>query len=131
KTPEPKKAEPKVAKQPETTPEPEPVRETPPPPPTETVAAPTATGGYGKFARQRDQIEKLFEADPTVLRKSPELQKLYGDYSEAVYDLDKKWGKETAKKPELAKLNARLRDAELFEKTGKTIEQLAGKLGLK
>lgn len=129
KAAEPTKKDPVKAVEKPAEPEPEPVKDTPPPP-TE-VAVPTGSGSYGKFARQRDAIEKMLEADPTPLKKSPDLQKLYGDYSEAVYEVDKKWGKETAKKPEHAKLNARLRDAELFDKAGKTVEQLAGKLGVK
>jgi hypothetical protein len=35
------------------------------------------------------------------------------------------------KKPERSKLNARLRDAELYERSGKTIDSLAAKLGIK
>ena len=76
-------------------------------------------------------MEKQLENDPTVLQKSADVQRLYGEYIEAAYDLDKKWGKETSKKPERARLNARLRDAELYGKSGKTIDQLAGKLGIK
>ncbi len=121
------KTEPRV--EPKAAPEPVAVKDTPPPPKEETVAP--STGAYGTFARRRDTIEKLFENDPTVLARSNDLQKLYGDYLEAAYDLDKKWGKDTGKNPDHAKLNARLRDAELFGKTGKTIDQLAGKLGVK
>lgn len=125
-----KKPEPVVAaKQPVADPEPVAVKDTPPPPKDEPVV--TGSGAYATFARRRDAIEKLFENDPTVLQKSGELQKLYGDYLEAAYDLDKKWGKDTAKNPEHAKLNARLRDAELYGKTGKTIDSLAAKLGVK
>ncbi|MFO0598000.1 MAG: hypothetical protein U0228_22045 [Myxococcaceae bacterium] len=129
------KAEPKNEK-----PEPKEVAETPPPPPKETVketpapkeaALPPVNGAYGAFARKRDAIERLFEADPTILQKSGELQILYANYLEASYDLDKKWGKETSKKPERAKLNARLHDAELFGKAGKTIDELAEKLKIK
>lgn len=95
----------------------------------EPVAA--LSGGYVVFARRRDAIEKLFENDPTVLAKSNDLQKLYGDYIEEAYELDKRMFKDNSKKPERAKLNARLRDAELYQKTGKTIDSLAGKLGVR
>ncbi len=106
------------------------VKETPPAPvKDEPVAAPS--GGYTMFAKRRDAIEKLFEADPTVLAKSGDLQKLYGDYIEEAYELDKRMFKDNQKKPERAKLNARLRDAELYQKTGKTIDSLAGKLGIR
>ena len=113
-------------------PEPEPVAAKDNPPAAKDEPAPASTGGgYAAFARRRDAIEKTFENDPTVLQKSADLQKLYGDYIEDAYDLDKKWGKETSKKPERAKLNARLRDAELYGKAGKTIESIAGKLGIR
>ena len=105
-----------------------PVKEAPPEAKEEPEISPSA--GYAMFAKRRDAIEKLLEADPTVLQKSTELQKLYADYAEDVYDLDKKWNKDTAKKPERAKLNAHLRDAELFGKSGKTIDALAAKLGI-
>ena len=139
KPPEPKKGEPKAEPRAEPKAEPEPVaaKETPPPPKEkdppavkeEAAAAPS--GGYAIFAHKRDAIEKLFENDPTVLAKNADLQKLYGDYLEEAYDLDKKWGKETAKKPDHLKLNARLRDAELYGKTGKTIDSIAGKLNIR
>jgi outer membrane biosynthesis protein TonB len=131
--------------------EPPPAKETPPPPPEKVeppaeVAAPTPTkaeappakeappvkdSGYAAFARKRDGIEKLFESDPTVLAKSKELQNLYAAYLEAAFELDKKYGKDNAKHPERRKLNAHLRDAELYGKTGRTIDQLAGKLGIR
>jgi hypothetical protein len=110
-------------------PAPAPVKDTPPAAKDEPVV--TASGGYATFAKRRDAIEKLLESDPTVLQKNAELRDLYGDYVEAAYDLDKKWGKESSKKPERARLNARLRDAELYGKSGKTIDSLAAKLGIK
>lgn len=139
--PEPKKGDPKPEPKADPEPEPEPVAvkdTTPPPPPKDppvvkdepVVAAPVANSGYGTFAKRRDAIEKLFESDPTMLKNS-ELQRLYADYLENAWELDRKWAKESAKKPERARLNARLRDAELYGKTGKTIDTLAGKLGLR
>ncbi len=104
-----------------------------PPPPTPTKDPPSAGGssGYAAFARKRDAVEKLFESDPTVLAKSGELQRLYADYLEAAFELDRKYGKETAKRPERRKLNAHLRDAALYGKAGKTVDQLAAKLGIR
>lgn len=115
--------------------DPEPVKETPPPQVKEepVVAAPTPTvnGAYGAFARKRDTIEKTFEADPTVLKKSTELQRLYGEYLDEVAEIDKKWGKEFGKNRERMKLNQRLRDAELFEKSNNTIDSLAKKMNIR
>lgn len=120
--PEPAKDPEPVAKDPET------VAKNTPPPPEPTV---TPSAGYATFAKRRDAIEKAFENDPTLLQKSADLQKLYGEYIEDAYDLERKWGKETNKKPERAKLNARLRDAELYGKSSKTIDSIAAKLGIK
>lgn len=134
--PKTKDPEPKVAaKDPEPKatakdPEPEPVKDTPPPPKV-ADAAPAATGAYGGFFRKREAMERMFDADPTVLAKNEDVRKLYSDYLDAVGDVDKKWNKERSKKPELEKLNARLREAELFSKTGKTVDQLAEKLKIK
>lgn len=106
------------------------VKETPPAPVNEPEVRDTAapSGGYGAFAHKRDGVEKLFENDPTVLANNPELQKLYGKYLEASYELDKKYQKDNLKNPERAKLNARLHDAELFKATSGTINTLAEKL---
>lgn len=128
--PKPAKDEPKPAKD-EPRDEPVAAKDTPPPPAKVDVAPITASGAYGTFARRRDSIEKTFEADPTILAKSTELQKLYSEYLDAAYDLDKKLQKDNQKKPELSKLNARLHDAELFTKTSKTIDQLAEKMKIK
>jgi hypothetical protein len=122
KTPPPEKVEKAEATPP-------PAKDTPPAAKDEAVVAPS--GGYATFARRRDAVEKLLEADPTVLQKNAQVRELYGDYVEAAYDLDKKMLTDNKKKPERAKLNARLRDAELYEKSGKTIDSLAGKLGIK
>lgn len=109
---------------------PEPTRDTPPPAKVE--ASPVAaSSAYGTFARRRDAIEKTFEADPVLLQKSPELQGLYAEYLDDAYEIEKKYQKEWSKKPERRLLIQRLRDAELFQKTGKTVDQLAGKLGIK
>lgn len=130
KDPPPARPEPAKDPEPVAAKDPAPVaKDVPPPPKDEPVV--TASGGYATFARRRDAIEKAFEADPTLLQKSADLQKLYGEFIEDAYDLEKKWGKENQKKPERAKLNARLRDAELYGKSGKTIDSIAAKLGIK
>jgi hypothetical protein len=133
----------------EVAPKPERVEKTPPPevkdepvaaaPPTlvkeEPAAArePQAQGSsaYAAFARKRDAVEKLFESDPTVLAKSSELQKLYAKYLDIAWDIERRYAKDSAKHPELRKLNNHLRDAELFRKGGATMDQLAAKLGIR
>lgn len=88
-------------------------------------------GAYAAFARRRDAIEKRFETDPTVLQRNADMQRLYGEYLAQESEVDKKWSKETAKKPERERLNARLRDAELFAKTGKIVDSIAAKLNIR
>jgi hypothetical protein len=108
---------------------PPPAKDNPPAAKDEPVVA--ASNGYATFARRRDAVEKLLEADPTVLKKNTEVRDLYADFVEASFDLDKKMTADNKKKPERSKLNARLRDAELYERSGKTIDSLAAKLGIK
>ncbi len=101
---------------------------TPPPPET-----PVATGGgdYAAFARRRDAVEKAFADNPTLLQRSKELQKLYGDYLDAVQDIDKRYAADLKKSPQRAKLYQHLKEAELSQKAGKTVDSMAGKLKLK
>jgi FHA domain len=95
-----------------------------------TSVAMNASPGYGSFARRREAIEKRLEADPTILAADTDLQKLYAAYSEAVYDIDHRFAKDTGKNPEHARLNEHLKNAELFKKTGAQVDKLASKLGL-
>ena len=90
-----------------------------------------ASGDYAVFARHRDAVEKTFENNPVTLQKNKELQKLYGEYLDTVYELDKQYAKEISKNPERRRLYERLKEAELSQKTGKTIEQLSSKLGIR
>lgn len=105
-----------------------------PPPPVEKTPVDTsvpATGDYAVFARHRDAVEKTFENNPVLLQKNKDLQKLYGEYLDTVYELDKSYAKEISKNPERRRLYERLKEAELSQKTGKTIETLSSKLGIR
>ena len=104
-----------------------------PPPPEKTPVdnSVPATGDYAVFARHRDAVEKTFENNPVLLQKNKDLQKLYGEYLDAVYELDKSYAKEIGKNPERRRLYERLKEAELSQKTGKTIETLSSKLGIR
>jgi len=101
-----------------------------PPPPVEDNSLP-ASGDYAQFARHRDAVEKTFENNPVLLQKNKDLQKLYGEYLDAAYDLDKQYAKDISKNPERRRLYERLKEAELSQKTGKTIEQISSKLGIR
>ncbi len=113
----------------EAAPPPEKVAEPPPrvekAPPAEKTA-PVTGGGYPAFAQMRDAIEKKITDDPTLLTRTPGVQDLYRDFENDVYELDAKYTK--GKKPSEARLNAHLRDAELYEKTEKKVKELYGKL---
>lgn len=95
-------------------------------------AAPVRAGtAYAAFAHKREAIEHLLEQDPTVLDGNKALQELYGDYLKSSYDIERKYAKDIAKTPARAKLYQHLRDSELFRKTGKDVDELAAKLGVR
>jgi hypothetical protein len=107
--------------------DPEPVKKPPEPP----KATGKAGSAYGDFARKREAMERMLEADPTVLDGDRALQDLYGDYLKESYDLDKKYAKDIAKNPGKVKLYEHLKNSELFRKTHTQVDQLAGKLGVR
>lgn len=86
-----------------------------------------AGGGYAEFARKRDAIERTLAADPTVLA-SADLQELYGEFLKTSAEVEKKWQRDIAKNANRARLFEHLRDAELYSKTAKEVDQLASKL---
>jgi putative flippase GtrA len=89
------------------------------------------SGAYGTYVHRRDAVEKRLAADPTALAADSELQKLYGEYQNEVYEIDRKYDKDRSKNPGKVKLYEHLRDAELFKRTGAQVERLSGKLGVK
>lgn len=105
------------------------------PPPAAEKAPPAAAGragaAYGAFVRKREGIEQLLAQDPTVLDGNKALQELYGDFLKDSYDVEKKYAKDIAKTPARAKLYQHLRDSELFRKTGRQVDELAAKLGVR
>lgn len=103
--------------------EPTPAAKVDPPP----AKAPTGKG-YGSFAAKRDAVEKRITEDPTLLRSVSGLEELYRNYSEDVYEVDSKYGKLNAKRPQDRRLNEHLREAELYEKADKKVADLYGKL---
>ena len=132
KQPDDKKVEPKKPdKAPDPQPEPRAVEPAPAPAPVAAVAVAPASGAYGVWAAKRAAVEKLLEADPTRLEGSKELQDLYGQYLSDCADVEKKAGKDIAKHKDKTRLYEHLRDAELFHRTGATVDELAKKLGLR
>lgn len=87
------------------------------------------TSAYGVFARRLEAIEKRLEADPTLLRNT-ELQRLYGDFLEVAYKLDRSYQKEVGRHPEREKLYRLQKNDQLFTDTSSTIDKLATKLGV-
>lgn len=115
----------KAAEAKNTTPEP---KTTPAPEDKPEKSAPVTGSGYPAFAQMRDAIEKRVTDDPTQLNKNKALLELYRDYEADVYDTEAKYQKLTAKKPSEVRVNAHLRDAELYEKTERKVKELYGKL---
>jgi hypothetical protein len=99
-------------------------------------AAPMAEAGgtpsvdYGDYVRKRTAIERTLAADPTIL-ESKELKELYGDYEKSVHKLEKKWKFEVFKHQDQKHLSEHLKNAELFRKTSKQVDELAAKLGVR
>lgn len=104
----------------------------PPPPPAPTPApveksAPVTGSGYPAFAQMREAVEKRVTDDPTVLH-NPAVLELYRDFEKDLYEIESKYQKATAKAPSEVRLNAHLRDSELYEKDEKKVKDLYGKL---
>lgn len=87
------------------------------------------TSAYGVFARRLEAVEKKLEADPTLLRNT-ELQRLYGDFLEVAYKLDRSYQKEVGRHPEREKLYRLQKNDQLFSDTSSTVDKLATKLGV-
>ena len=97
-------------------------------PPEKTTVAPVTGGGYGAYAQMRESIEKRITDDPTLLKRTSGLLEMYSAYETEVFEIESRYTKDTQKKPASARVNNHLRDAELYEKTGKTVKDLYGKL---
>jgi len=93
--------------------EPETVKAPPPPLP--------SGGGYPAWRAKYDNIEKRVTEDPTVLRKGPVL-KAYQDLQEKTSEAAAKVRKDYKKID--PRTEAHLRDAELYETSGKTVDEL-------
>lgn len=92
--------------------------EDPAPPP---AAAVPSGGGYSSWRAKYDNIEKRVTDDPTVLRK-PNVLKLYEDLQEKTSEADATVRKDYKKSN--ATTQRHLRDAELFDTAGKTVDEL-------
>jgi hypothetical protein len=87
-------------------------------------------GAYGVFARRLDAVEKKLEGDPTQLRNG-EIQRLYGDYLEIAYRIDRSFEKEQSRHPEKSKLYRLQRNDQLYTEAGNVVDKLATKLGVR
>ncbi len=92
-----------------------------------TAAAETSIT-FPVYVQMRDAVEKKIADDPGVLGNSPELQALYRDYTNTAFEIESRFKAMSEKSPADAKLNNRLRDAEVFAKTEKAIVALHAKL---
>lgn len=111
----------------------EPAKPAPPPPapgkPAEAkhaeAAAPAPTGaGYAAWHSKLEAIEKRITDDPTILNKDASVLALYKKLEEEAVEAEAKFAK--SKDPK--RVRDHLRDAELYEKSEKTVGELYGKL---
>lgn len=130
-------AEPSKAAPPPPAPAPAPAAAAAAPPPAAAAAPPAAeaakaappapTGaGYGAWHTRWEAIEKRISDDPTVLKKNEAVLGLYKQLENDIFATEAKWAK--GQKPNEKRVNDHLRDAELYEKTEKTVNELYGKL---
>ncbi len=88
-----------------------------------------SSGGYAKWNKHREAIEKEFADDPIKLTRIDGLLPMYKQYEQHRYDAEQKWSKATAKKPSEARVNEHLRDAELYKDTDHLVDQMWERLG--
>lgn len=95
----------------------------------EEAAPPVISGsGYPAFARKRDAIEKAVADDPTVLERSGVLQ-IYERYQRQRFDAIKAFKPPKSKnEPWRERINERLREAQVYRATSKTVDELYAKI---
>ncbi len=99
----------------------QPAQKTPPAPP-----GPIGSSGYAAWRAKFDAIEKRVTDDPTLLRK-PNVLKLYEALQEKSAAAEAKVRKDNKKLD--PRTLGHLRDAELFEQSGKEVDELSKVLG--
>jgi hypothetical protein len=92
------------------------------------AAAEAAPANFPAYAQMRDAVEKRIADDPTLLTKDASLKALYSEYSSAAFEVDGKYEKLDKEHPADVKLNARLHDAELLDRTAKIVATLDARL---
>lgn len=97
------------------------------PPPVAKKAPEPAPVSYKEYFAQRQAVEKAIAEDPTVL-EDKQLLGLYRRLVKATHEVDQQYAKQTRKDPSLAKVNERLREAEVFRKTAKLVAELHGRM---
>lgn len=91
---------------------------------TSTVAPiPGGLTPYQRWAAKRDAVEKAIADDPTILKRDKDLFAFYQQYHRAAFNVKQKWAKQS-KDPSQAPVTQRMIDAETFEATGSTVDQL-------
>ncbi|MEW5851560.1 MAG: hypothetical protein AB2A00_22410, partial [Myxococcota bacterium] len=101
----------------------------------EEVADAKAPAGmdYREYVQKRDAVEKAIAEDPTILKRSSKVMALYEKLHRVAADIrardsdgggDKKGKKAKKKEPLPTAVHERLKDAEVYEKTAKTVKDL-------
>lgn len=99
------------------------------------TGAATASGPppvtYAEFAKQLRKVEAVVGNDPTIIAKDKDALALYRRYHRARYEVEQRYEKLTAKDPALRLVNERLRDADVYQRTARVIDELYKKLTAK
>lgn len=83
--------------------------------------------GFQEFIQQRKEVDDAIEKDPTLLKKKDVLAS-YEKYLRKTYEVRAKWKKKKAKDDAGQKINDRLKDIEVYEETGKMVQELHKKI---
>lgn len=106
-----------------------PVTATEPAPPPAVQPPQKAGSEYSEYRARRERIEKLIADDPTVLKRIDGVLALYEQVHRDTYDIEARYKAiEKKRHPSQAEVNARLRDAEVFERTATLVNSLHDKL---
>lgn len=103
-------------------------------PPGTVVAMATAPTGrtpltYSEFRARRERIEKAISDDPTLLKRMDGVLPLYERIHRAIYEIDARYSASARKQhPSMADVNARLKEADVYEQTADLVSRLHARL---
>ncbi len=95
------------------------------PAPTATPVKVASGGGYGAFVMKRDAVEKAISDDPTILKRDKLLEQYYRQYHRDVAAVKKA---HPIRNQAEAPVEQRLIEAEIYERTAKTVDALYSRI---